>query len=103
MIIGGGLGVAARRALRRSGSARRWLPHLFADDHPPAVQVAALGDLGGAIGAALLSANSEKAIQEQAAPIPLPARGIEPARPVATASRRAIALAPRAELGQRLR
>jgi glucokinase len=29
-------------------------PHLFADDRPPDVKVAALGDLGGAIGAALL-------------------------------------------------
>src|SRR2546423_1381007 len=28
-------------------------PHLFNDDKPPAVQVASLGDLGGAIGAAL--------------------------------------------------
>jgi glucokinase len=30
------------------------MPHLFADDHPPAVELAALGDLGGAIGASLL-------------------------------------------------
>jgi glucokinase len=30
-------------------------PHLFVDERPPAVSVAALGDLGGAIGAALLS------------------------------------------------
>jgi glucokinase len=29
-------------------------PHLFHDAQPPAVHVAALGDLGGAIGAALL-------------------------------------------------
>jgi glucokinase len=29
-------------------------PHLFVDDRPPVVEVAALGDLGGAIGAALL-------------------------------------------------
>jgi glucokinase len=28
-------------------------PHLFDDDHPPRVEVAELGDLGGAIGAAL--------------------------------------------------
>jgi glucokinase len=32
------------------------LPHLFADHRPPVVRVAALGDLGGAIGAALLIA-----------------------------------------------
>ena len=30
------------------------MPHLFADDRPPAVELAALGDLGGAIGASLL-------------------------------------------------
>jgi glucokinase len=29
-------------------------PHLFSDDRPPAISVAQLGDLGGAIGAALL-------------------------------------------------
>ena len=29
-------------------------PHLFVDTRPPAVHVAALGDLSGAIGAALL-------------------------------------------------
>ncbi len=32
--------------------------HLFNDGRPPAVEVASLGDLGGAIGAALLSAES---------------------------------------------
>jgi hypothetical protein len=30
-------------------------PHLFHDEHPPEVRVASLGDLGGAIGAALLA------------------------------------------------
>jgi glucokinase len=30
-------------------------PHLFNDAHPPDVHVAALGDLGGAVGAALLA------------------------------------------------
>jgi len=29
------------------------LPHLFVDDHPPQVVLAELGDLGGAIGAAM--------------------------------------------------
>jgi glucokinase len=29
-------------------------PHLFVDDNPPVVEVAALGDLGGSIGAAML-------------------------------------------------
>ncbi len=30
------------------------MPHLFASEHPPPVLMAELGDLGGAIGAALL-------------------------------------------------
>jgi glucokinase len=33
---------------------KEMLPHLFNDDRPPAVRVAELGDLGGALGAALL-------------------------------------------------
>ena len=32
-------------------------PHLFVDDRPPQVSLAALGDLGGAIGATLLIKN----------------------------------------------
>jgi glucokinase len=53
IVIGGGLGIRmgepyARRILDAM------LPHLFVDTDPPAVQVAALGDLGGAIGASLL-------------------------------------------------
>jgi glucokinase len=31
------------------------MPHLFSDYRPPAVRLAALGDLGGAIGAALMA------------------------------------------------
>jgi hypothetical protein len=31
------------------------LPHLFFNDRPPPVVVAALGDLGGAVGASLLA------------------------------------------------
>ena len=30
------------------------MPHLFSDDDPPAVKLNALGDFGGALGAALL-------------------------------------------------
>ena len=30
--------------------------HLFVDERPPAIRVASLGDLGGAIGASLLFA-----------------------------------------------
>ena len=37
-------------------------PHLFVDDRPPAMHVAQLGDLGGAIGAsASSSTNNESA------------------------------------------
>jgi glucokinase len=53
IVIGGGLGVRlgepfVRRIRQAMG------PHLFNDAHPPDVLVAALGDLGGALGAALL-------------------------------------------------
>ena len=54
VVIGGGLGTRlgqpyVERIERAMG------PHLFVDERPPAVALAALGDLGGAIGAALLS------------------------------------------------
>ena len=53
VIIGGGLGVRFGQPMaERIATAMH--PHLFNDDRPPAVRVAALGDLGGAIGAALL-------------------------------------------------
>ena len=53
VVIGGGMGVRLGEPYaRRIESAM--MPHLFADDNPPAVRVAALGDLGGAIGASLL-------------------------------------------------
>jgi glucokinase len=53
IVIGGGLGIRlgepyANRILDAM------LPHLFVDTDPPVVQVAALGDLGGAVGASLL-------------------------------------------------
>jgi glucokinase len=35
--------------------AQAMVPHLFNDSRPPAIQVAGLGDLGGALGAALLA------------------------------------------------
>jgi glucokinase len=59
IIIGGGLGIRlgepyAERILDAM------MPHLFDDADPPAVRVAALGDLGGAIGAALLVAAPAK-------------------------------------------
>ena len=53
IIIGGGLGLRLGEPyVERIREAM--MPHLFADDHPPAVELAALGDLGGAIGASLL-------------------------------------------------
>jgi glucokinase len=53
VIIGGGLGVRLGHPYAKRIS-EAMQPHLFADSHPPHVHVAALGDLGGAIGAALL-------------------------------------------------
>ncbi|MCW3039484.1 MAG: hypothetical protein JWM31_1389 [Solirubrobacterales bacterium] len=53
VVIGGGLGVR----FGEDGVARiraAMLPHLFRDDEPPAILLAGLGDLGGALGAALL-------------------------------------------------
>ncbi|HEX8714233.1 MAG TPA: ROK family protein [Solirubrobacteraceae bacterium] len=53
VIVGGGLGVRlGDKYAKRIAKAMH--PHLFADFRPPDVHVAALGDLGGAIGATLL-------------------------------------------------
>ncbi len=54
VIVGGGLGVRFGQPMA-DRIADAMMPHLFNDAHPPAVHVAALGDLGGAIGAALLA------------------------------------------------
>jgi len=53
VIIGGGLG-ARLGAPYAERIAQAMRPHLFVDQRPPAVDSAALGDLGGAIGAAML-------------------------------------------------
>ena len=53
VVIGGGLGVRFGEPYRVRIVAAM-LPHLFNDARPPAVHVAALGDLGGALGATLL-------------------------------------------------
>jgi glucokinase len=53
VIIGGGLGVRLGHPYAKL-IAEAMQPHLFADSRPPHVHVAALGDLGGAVGAALL-------------------------------------------------
>jgi glucokinase len=55
VVIGGGLGT--RLGMRYAKRiAHAMLPHLFVSERPPAVHVASLGDLGGAIGASLLVA-----------------------------------------------
>jgi glucokinase len=53
VILGGGLGVRLGEPFAQRIAAEM-LPHLFLDFRPPAVEVAELGDLGGAIGASLL-------------------------------------------------
>jgi glucokinase len=54
VVIGGGLGVRFGEPYAER-IARAMQPHLFKDQTPPDVHVAALGDAGGAIGAALLA------------------------------------------------
>lgn len=54
VIVGGGLGVRFGEKYV-SRIATRMHPHLFVPDRPPHMHVATLGDLGGAIGAALLA------------------------------------------------
>jgi glucokinase len=57
IVIGGGLGIRLGEPYaERIRDAM--MPHLFVDGDPPEVSVAALGDLGGAIGAALLVADT---------------------------------------------
>jgi glucokinase len=54
VVIGGGLGVRfGESGVARIAAAMQ--PHLFVDERPPDVRLVALGDLGGAIGAALLA------------------------------------------------
>ena len=53
VVIGGGLGVKLGQPWAERIRAEM-LPHLFRDDDPPAILLAGLGDLGGALGAALL-------------------------------------------------
>jgi len=54
VVIGGGLGVRFGQPFA-GRIAQAMHPHLFKDHTPPDVHVAALGDAGGAIGAALLA------------------------------------------------
>ena len=53
VILGGGLGLRLGEPYR-DRIEKAMMPHLFASDNPPPFLMAELGDLGGAIGAALL-------------------------------------------------
>ena len=53
VIIGGGLGTRLGEPYAKK-IAHAMKPHLFVDENPPAIKVATLGDLGGAMGASLL-------------------------------------------------
>jgi glucokinase len=55
VILGGGLGIRFGERLMEPLT-REMDQHLFVDERPPAIRVASLGDLGGAIGASLLVA-----------------------------------------------
>jgi glucokinase len=67
VIIGGGLGVRfGEPYVQRIAEAMR--PHLFNHTRPPDVKLAALGDLGGALGAALLAKQAPEAAIDDAKP-----------------------------------
>jgi glucokinase len=53
VILGGGLGLRLGEPYRKKIE-KAMMPHLFSSDNPPPFLMAELGDLGGAIGAALL-------------------------------------------------
>jgi glucokinase len=57
VVIGGGLGTRLGQPYVERIE-KRMRPHLFRDDRPPAVRLAELGDLGGAVGAALLAGSA---------------------------------------------
>jgi glucokinase len=60
IVLGGGMGVRfGEPYAERIRAAMQ--PHLFNDDRPPLLRVAELGDLGGAIGAALLVSHAARA------------------------------------------
>jgi glucokinase len=58
VVIGGGLGTRLGAPYAQQIE-HAMTPHLFVPERPPAVRVVELGDLGGAVGAALLSARSQ--------------------------------------------
>src|SRR3954454_16035456 len=56
VVIGGGLGLKLGEPYAER-IRQAMMPHLFVSDRPPAIRLAALGDLGGAVGAALLASS----------------------------------------------
>jgi glucokinase len=60
VVIGGGLGLKLGEPYVEKIRAAI-MPHLFTSDDPPAIMLAALGDLGGAQGAALLASRHVRA------------------------------------------
>jgi glucokinase len=69
VILGGGLGVRLGEPyVERIAAAMQ--PNLFADERPPAIVLAELGDLGGAIGASLLVARETGRLGESGAAAP---------------------------------
>ncbi len=71
VIIGGGLGVRLGEPYARR-IAEQMQPHLFHDSNPPRVLVAALGDLGGAIGASLLAVENGPPAVSRSSPVSQP-------------------------------
>jgi glucokinase len=73
IVIGGGMGVRfGEEYVKRIE--RAMMPHLFASEHPPAVRLATLGDLGGGIGAALLAVDRAPAARPRTRAARAPAR-----------------------------
>jgi glucokinase len=93
VIIGGGLGVRLGEPYAKRIAAAMQ-PHLFHDSNPPRVLVAALGDLGGAFGAALLVASPTKPSKGRAASAGSASKGSAKRTPAKAASGRAPAKTP---------
>jgi glucokinase len=72
VVIGGGLGTRLGQPYA-DRLATAMAPHLFMSERPPAVHTAALGDLGGALGAALLVGVQDASARSRSVE-PLPAR-----------------------------
>jgi glucokinase len=66
VVIGGGLGVRFGEPMVRRIETQM-APHIFNDSRPPDVHVAGLGDLGGAIGAALLARSAAQTSSKRSA------------------------------------